>query len=435
MGVWFRHRNQSGGTPGGSWYVNGQEIDTISGDGTTERITPSAPSWRDLANDPFNGSGYTGGDLDPADNPHTLEWDGDGTGAGEYHVDVVALVDNRYTHFFDDSVTTINGDNYLDGPELYPSSATVTTIDKQTSFNLASGDLTSTWNDTSNNQQIELSNDGGATYPLSANNSTSVSGDFPDAGRTAKVRFALGRTNDTRTDATPLQGYVGQEIDLFDFNGDLSTEIVIDELELSRSHFENLQTLHNYGDYVWTIQHDSGDISNLVVESFSKGDQTQPKPDGFDLQENKSSEIEASTYYNSIYLEGALQDDGTRPTAESKSDTAINEDNREISPGVLRDPNITTEAGAQFRANAILTKALQENAQKGQVTVAPSFAHPGYSYPVDFGEGEQNYTAEEVNLTISNNNVSATYDFVDRSDLSDEIRRLKQNAKEIGNRV
>jgi len=167
----------------------------------------------------------------------------------------------------------------------------------------------------------------------------------------------------------------------------------------------------------------------MLVESFVRGSQTKPAPDGFDSQSNKTVEVNAENYYNTIYLEGAKDAQGDRPTAEVDNPTRVSEDGRVISPGVLRDLNITTEAGADFRATALLQKALDKRVVKGTVTAAPELPYAGYARPVNFGDGETNITVEEVQLTESQ------YDFVDRNDLSREISDLKKNTAETGNQV
>ncbi len=248
------------------------------------------------------------------------------------------------------------------------------------------------------------------------------------------VEFTLGRYG-SRTTATPQTGYQTQAIDNYSLKVDGDDLVVITELELSRNHFDNLQTLHDYGNFLWVIEHDNSDIADLTVSSFRRGDETRPAPDGLDKQKNQQPEIQAGTYYNAIYLEGEKRDDGTRPTAEVKDDDAIAEDGREISPGVLRDLNVTTEAGAIYRARALLETAQQNNNLVGRVTVPPMITHPGYAYPIDMGDGEEYKTAEEVTMSMGTNTAEATFDFSVRSGFSEDISELRRNSKEQGNQV
>jgi hypothetical protein len=176
-------------------------------------------------------------------------------------------------------------------------------------------------------------------------------------------------------------------------------------------------------------------LDTLTVRSFPRGAETRPTPTAFTEVENKSPEVAAEYYFNSVYLEGALQDDGTRPTAEVKDDDAIAADGREITPGVLRDQNISTEAGAQFRANALLQTALANDELRGTISTYPAHVAPGYSYAVDFGSGENEKTLESVSITESAGSVNATYEFVTRTRLGETISTLKREGRDLGNQV
>lgn len=352
-------------------------------------------------------------------------------GAASWHVDVVAVVDSRFNYEFDNEVHEPGG--FLDGPELFPTATTVTSDISTTSFNLSAANLTSTWNDTSGSQLIEISNDGGSNY-ISASNSSTLEQPFESFGRELVIRYTLDRFG-IRDTATPRKGFGGQAVDEYTVNVDGNDLVVITEIDLSRNHFDNLQTLHDFGDFLWVIEHDGGSIANMTVSSFPRGDETRPAPDGFDNPKNQQPEIQSGTYYNSIYLEGAKQEDGTRPSAEIKNEDAIAEDGREISPGVLRDLNITTEAGALYRARSLLQTAQSNNNLVGSVTVPPTITDPGYAREIDLGDGLEQKTVEEVSLTLGTNSAEATFDFSVRSGFAEDISSLRRDAKSIGNQV
>jgi len=224
-------------------------------------------------------------------------------------------------------------------------------------------------------------------------------------------------------------------VDNYTLDVDLNDLVVISRLELSRDHFSNLKTLHDYGDFRWVIEHDSGDVDTLTVRSFPRGAETRATPTAFTEVENKSPEVAAENYFNSVFLEGALQDDGTRPTAEVKDDDAIASDGREITPGVLRDQNISTEAGAQFRATSLLQTALANDELRGTISTFPTYVEPGYAYQVNFGSGPDTKTLESISITESAGSVSATYEFVTRTRLGETISTLKREGRDLGNQV
>jgi hypothetical protein len=409
------------------WTLNGNVIDTFpQGAGLTL-------SWTNIGDgDISQAGGYTGGDLQ-AGETYTLRAEVDAISSGqEYLVDVVAPYDERYSNqiTFDDSVDS-NG--YLIGPELYPDSVEVELNTVSTSFNIAASTVNSVWNDTSNQQAIAVSNDDGATY-TTFTNTENATHEYADVGRDGRVRFTFSRYG-SRTNATPTQGFNGQSVDSYTHLVDLSQIVVIDELELSRNHFDNLKKLHDYGDFLWTIEHDDADIGDLTVNSYPRGAITKATPEAFDDPENINPEVAAETYFNSVYLQGSLQSDGTRPTAEVKDDDAIASDGREISPGVLRDSSVSTESGATFRANALLQTALEKNDLRGEISTYPTYVQPGYNYSVDFGDGANEKTLERVSIRESAGSLSATYQFVIKEALAETLNELKQNTRDVGNQV
>lgn len=427
VGVQVRDDDHSDNTVEVEWSLNNSTLDTVPAD-----INISL-GWEDIGNGFYsNTSGYSGGDLQ-AGTTYTLtaECTSIGSSGVAYVVDVVCVYDNRYSYTFDND--NGGGGGYLDGPELYPDSVSVELDETTTSYNITAADVTTTWNDTSNQQAIAVSNDGGSSY-LSSSNTASISKSFSGVGRTAQVKFTLSRYG-SRSTATPKTGFNGQTVDDYSLKVDGDSTVVIDELELSRNHFDNLQKLHDYGDFIWVIQHDDKDISNLTVESFPRGAETKPAPPEFDNPKNQQPEIQSGAYYNAIYLEGALDSNGDRPSYEAVDTQAKDNDGRKISPGVLRDHSITTEAGAVFRAEALLSAAQSNNDLVGTITVPPVITDPGYSYPVDFGDGEKYKTCEEVRLTQSRDTHEAVFDFVARKGLSEDISDLKWNSRDLGDQV
>jgi len=240
----------------------------------------------------------------------------------------------------------------------------------------------------------------------------------------------------SRTTASPTERFDGQEIDLYDLDGDLNDLVVIDELTLTNNHFENLQQLHQYGNFLWVIEHDSSDISNLTVTSFQEGDETRSTPTAYDDPIDKTSSVDATNYYNKLFLRGAQQSDGSYPTSVVEDTDEIN-DVGETIEATVKDPKITTDAGADFRANALLDELTDENDRKGEITIPllASVTHPGYAREIDFGDGGKLKTIEEVSLQRSQNQVSQTHQFEPPDNVANELERLKRRARDIGDQV
>jgi len=101
----------------------------------------------------------------------------------------------------------------------------------------------------------------------------------------------------------------------------------------------------------------------------------------------------------------------------------------------LRDQSISTEAGAAFRANALLQAALENDALRGTIDTYPSYVEPGFAYEIDFGQGPEFKTLESLSITESVGDVGATAEFVTREQLSETISNLKREGRNLGNQV
>jgi hypothetical protein len=133
------------------------------------------------------------------------------------YIDVSAPRDARYTYNNDNSVDGSNG--YLDGPELYPDLVEQAFNQITTRQELASADVTQVWNDVSNNQFIELSNDGGSTW-ITTNNSQTASANFGSPSTTLQTRVGVSRYG-SRTGTTPKTGFNPQAIDTHELLADI----------------------------------------------------------------------------------------------------------------------------------------------------------------------------------------------------------------------
>jgi hypothetical protein len=140
---------------------------------------------------------------------HTLRIDGPtGTDAENLGVDIFSFADNRYTYTLDNAV---DANGYLSGPELYPELVErqfdeAAQTRRELDFAKAVVDI----DDTSNNQFIELSNDGGNNF-IRTDNSDTATANFSGTSREVISRIGLSRYG-SRTDATPTTGFNPQTI-------------------------------------------------------------------------------------------------------------------------------------------------------------------------------------------------------------------------------
>jgi hypothetical protein len=200
VGLFVRIRGDDVGDT--TFEFNGEVVDSLGDGSTIQNLI-----WRDLASDPFQGSGYNGDALS-AGETYTFRAETTSVPGGGVELDVVAVLDTAYSYTFDND----NGGNggYLDGPELFPSAFTVSLNTAATRRNVTEANFVSSWNDTSNNQYVELANDGSTFTRF--NNSDTGSVTFSAADSNIDSNISLGRFG-SRTTATPQTGFLAQEID------------------------------------------------------------------------------------------------------------------------------------------------------------------------------------------------------------------------------
>lgn len=422
VGVAFRKRNPEdpdddgifeGAT--GEVVVDGTSFGTAFGSSNVDTY-----SWS-------QETSYNGGDISGSVDIEINVTNAAPSGASTFF-DAIVLYDTRFSYTFDNSV---DSDGYLSGPALYPSPETATFQVTETGFNIGRLEAALTITDTSGGQAIELSNDGGGSFTTAGTNTSTAAVDFSSAGRRAQARVTLDGFG-TRSTASPTEGFNGQAVSAFQLRADLDDLTVIDELSLRGNHFDNLQKLHEYGDFVYVIEHDAYDTpSDLTVRSFSRGDETRPAPAAFDEPAAKQPEVAAEAYFNSVLVRGRERSDGTRPEAEVTDDDAVAADGRKISPGVLRDLSISTDAGAQFRANALLAKSLGNNDLVGTLRAPPELLDPGYARPVDFGDGEREKTVERVALSETGGAVEGVFEFAVRPRFARRVEELNRTQRDV----
>ncbi|WP_435346034.1 fibronectin type III domain-containing protein [Haloarchaeobius sp. HRN-SO-5] len=218
--------------------------------------------WRDMATNPLGGNGYGSGDLPPG--THTLKVEATGS-TGELFVDVIAPADGRFSYTLDDDNGGSSG--YLDGPELYPVTDRPTT-EAGAGLATVGASATTSWTSTAGSQQLELSNDKGATYPISGANTQSVSGSFPDAGASVQLR-ATWSGHGSRSTATPQTGYLTMSVESVQVTIDGKDIPVISEQRYRGRLREVLRDIASTHDLIYTVERNSA--GDQVIELTRPG--------------------------------------------------------------------------------------------------------------------------------------------------------------------
>jgi len=172
-------------------------------------------AWRDLSDGSFFSSfdsyAAQGGDDLTAGETYTLRLVNVDDGS-DVALDALAVYDQRYEPdlTFDD--TNDGSGGYLTGPERFPALIERSLATASTRRNVTEASFTSAWNDTSNNQYVELANDG-STFTRFNNDTGSVTFASPDRGVDTNIGF--GRYSAT-SNQTPLNGNDPQQIDTWE---------------------------------------------------------------------------------------------------------------------------------------------------------------------------------------------------------------------------
>lgn len=192
---------------------DGTVLDSIDGGGT------EALGWNEFGPDGrYGGPGYAGAvgeDIQP-DETHTLRVEATDTSA--LYVDCVALYDRGFSYNFANPDASTNSGGYLSGPELYPDEYQAVFDTVSTRRELDAATATQVWNDTSNSQYIELSNDGGSNW-IRTNNSQTASANFASPSTSLDVRAGISRFG--TQNAFPTNGINPQAIDTHELTANI----------------------------------------------------------------------------------------------------------------------------------------------------------------------------------------------------------------------
>jgi hypothetical protein len=197
----FRLQTEASDTPAFSVKLDGSTIFSLPTDGLgpnkfKNQFAYLGPRSAGLSSDLSAGS-------------HTLRFEIDQASSNTSFVfiDLGHLSDARFPYTFDNST---DSDDNLEGPQLFPDLQTVEFDASSTLRIVNSVTASEDYNDVSNNQFIEVSNDGGATFQR-FNNTSSATGNFQSGGQSPQARLGLSRFG-SRTTASPSTGFNGQTV-------------------------------------------------------------------------------------------------------------------------------------------------------------------------------------------------------------------------------
>ena len=401
--------------------LDGQVLDSYD-DGGSEGNTINL-DWHEYSpNTQFGGSGWGGGDLEPG--THTIRIEAT-SGSGAIAIDIPALFDARYTDPADWDNDNGGSGGHLDTPRLF-NPATITTTPYSSTFNITGTALTVALDDTSGAQQLEVSNDGGATWiptDASGQNTETIDVDFASYGTAVRARVTLDGYG-SRSSETPKTGINGQAISSWDLAITTNDLAVLDEREYVGSHYENVQQLVKDGGLRFVTPPTEG---TPTVEVFERGAIVK-SADWTYLDHERN--YDTTDYANSVTVWGAFDEEADeRLKATAKSEDAIADDGEEIEAPPLFEPKIDNEPDLRSLARTELSSRLNEDQLSGTVEIVPRVISAGYSYPVPELDGEV-LSLERVEFGDMGQ-PNGSLDFEEATDLATAMSGITSNVKSV----
>jgi len=410
------------GTTECEWSIDGDFLISVL-DGTNGSLF-----HEDLSNRPTWDGPES--DLEPGSHTLRVECVEPGTGNPFRGWDVVAPADSG-DRFGGINYTLDNSNNgrggYLDGPELFPDDITQTLALASTSWNITEGTLTTSWDDTSGNQRIQLRLTDQTFFPNDGteNNTQSVTTDFgTEVGPAIQGRATFDRYG-SRTTATPKTGFKAQSLTSWEITFDGNNIPVIGSQTFEGSKFQIAQDLHNFARMRFSFGHER---NSLPVESFRAGEVTGTLPSDLAIV-NKTRRQNVESAYNHVTVRGQRVD-GTRLTHTARDQTSINEFGQQHLDRL--DPTLETEEAVKVASRQTLNEKLKEFSGKGDLETQPRDVQPGLSYPNQFDSSGDDLPLEETQYSVEGRNIMGTlvFDFrVPSLQIAEDFGNLRRDSR------
>lgn len=321
------------------------------------------------------------GGLSAGSHTAEIEFGRDAFGEERCIVDAWWIGDNRFEWTEDNSVDGPGG--YLDGPELFPPSATANYVESDTEGeDIRRAELTTNYDDISGEQSVAISFDDGATWEVEANSET-IERDSDDPTTTVEPRTTLSRYG-TQSNASPKTGINGQSISSLTLAVDTADVIVFSDREYVGDDYARAQEIHEDAGLIFVVQ--AKPDGGIEVESFEEG-QVLGDAGGEWTRLGFDRGYATKDYANKIVVIGGVDDNGNRVIGEAESESEINQRGEE--PDYIIERGETDQNTLQNIARVELERALREDQLVGSVDIVPRRLTPGYRYEVPALDGRE----------------------------------------------
>jgi hypothetical protein len=358
-------------------------------------------------------------------------------GTLEPDIDAIAVYDDRYDYFFDNSTDAADA---LGGPQSYPDTARLRFDPAPAGIVLDSTTLSATVGAAGDNAKLELA----ATASGASSSSTlggtadSHTASFADTMPGVRPTVELSRYADGRTE-TPTQGNAPQTLTSIETTISGNAIPVIEQRSFTETTvFDAVQSLCRDYDLNWAVEH-GNERGTFRIEIFKRGDpELRRQLPAETVVMDYSESATAENYANSVTVIGDRipNGDGERYRWTERDDEEIDAFGEQPATPIEND-DLESTNDCRSVARAELAKRLDEDERGGSLDIVPTTVlEPGYPYEIEvwednpdapgwgesWGEAwggvqEEFATLETATFSESSGGASADADFDVRSDL------------------
>jgi hypothetical protein len=175
---------------------------------------------------------------------------GNANNGDDLQLDLLNIQDGRFSHSFPNPTS---GTDFLSGPEDFPAGVTRQTENTTAINQVVGGRATVSANGPDGIPALELSNDGGSSYPISGTDTSSVDGAFGSASSQIRGRLTVGR-HGTRTGQTPTTGFRPDRVDSVQIFADQESTPTLRNRSFDDRLINVLQTIASENDFVFELR-------------------------------------------------------------------------------------------------------------------------------------------------------------------------------------
>jgi hypothetical protein len=300
----------------------------------------------------------------------------------DLYVDIIGVGDNRRPFNLPSSISGRAATPQEYAPE------SVDTEDIAVARSVTAGRLSSTYDDTSNAQQVAISNDQGQTYQT-ASNSEIVDAAFDSPSTQIRGQLTLDGYGE-RTGATPTTGYLGQSVDSFSLFADLDDTPLLVNQTFDDNVADVLTEITPAGTH-WQAVRDGDSYSIEYTEGGQRTTDEQPDTTAFEYSRRVEDVVDKVRVKGSVIR---VRDE--RITADPGTAVSLSQDDLVHGRETVYDPDTDTEyvEGEDYSLRA----------QPGEIVALSSGAiADGQTIAVDYGYrpvGESPTTVTEPELRV-----------------------------------